>query len=326
MLRSRRVTRLVLAMMAALACADAAPILTLPAYAQCGGLSAPPAGVRAGDAAWPHRVCAAGTACDRRNAYYWQCVPSSSSSRPSPSPDPTPSDATRPLPTCAVCPPAPAPAPSSGAAAKTTRYWDCCKPSCAWAGKAALQRSSAPVQTCAADGASLRAQPDAASGCVGGSAFTCNTQQPWVVNDTFAYGFAAAKLAGQGEDDWCCACYRLRFTSGAVAGKTMVVQVTNTGGDLGDNHFDLAIPGGGQGIFSGCSAQYPHIPRAAWGAQYGGVSSAAQCDALPAPIRAGCRFRFGWGRGMDNPEASFTRVPCPAELVLRSGCARAAAL
>ena len=40
---------------------------------------------------------------------------------------------------------------------------------------------------------------------------------------------------------------RLTFTSGPVSGKKMVVQVTNTGGDLGDNHFDLQMPGGGVG-------------------------------------------------------------------------------
>lgn len=44
---------------------------------------------------------------------------------------------------------------------------------------------------------------------------------------------------------------RLDFTSGPVTGKSMIVQVTNTGNDLGDNQFDLAIPGGGQGALAG---------------------------------------------------------------------------
>lgn len=30
----------------------------------------------------------------------------------------------------------------------TTRYWDCCKPSCAWPGKAELAAGSNPVTTC----------------------------------------------------------------------------------------------------------------------------------------------------------------------------------
>ncbi len=65
------------------------------------------------------------------------------------------------------------------------------------------------------------------------AAFVCTSQQPWAVNDNLAYGFAAAKLSGIGEWDWCCACYELTFTSGPVNQKKMVVQVTNTGGDLG---------------------------------------------------------------------------------------------
>jgi hypothetical protein len=140
------------------------------------------------------------------------------------------------------------------------------------------------------------------------------------VTDTLAYGFAAAKLSGLGEGDWCCACYKLTFTSGSAAGKQLVVQITNTGGDLGNNHFDLAIPGGGQGIFSGCSKQYPGYNS--WGEQYGGVSSASQCAALPASLQAGCQFRFGWGNGFDNPTVSFAQVRCPAALLQRSGCQR----
>ena len=32
----------------------------------------------------------------------------------------------------------------------------------------------------------------------------------------------------------------------------MIVQATNTGGDLNHNHFDILLPGGGVGIFNGC--------------------------------------------------------------------------
>jgi hypothetical protein len=49
---------------------------------------------------------------------------------------------------------------------------------------------------------------------------------------------------------------RLTFTSGAVAGKTMVVQSTNTGGDLGSNQFDILMPGGGVGIYDGCLVEF----------------------------------------------------------------------
>ena len=50
-----------------------------------------------------------------------------------------------------------------------------------------------------------------------------------------------ANATGRTERDWCCACYELTFTSGAVSGKKFIVQATNTGGDLGQNHFDLAV-------------------------------------------------------------------------------------
>jgi hypothetical protein len=40
----------------------------------------------------------------------------------------------------------------------------------------------------------------------------------------------------------------LIFTTGPIIGKELIVQVTNTGGDLGENHFDIQMPGGGVGI------------------------------------------------------------------------------
>ncbi|CAG0900645.1 unnamed protein product [Darwinula stevensoni] len=46
------------------------------------------------------------------------------------------------------------------------------------------------------------------------------------------FGFAAATIPGLSEQDRCCACYKLDFTSGPVQGKTMIVQVTNSGGDV----------------------------------------------------------------------------------------------
>jgi hypothetical protein len=83
---------------------------------------------------------------------------------------------------------------------------------------------NSPVRTCSADD---KPQLDVGlqSGCTTGSAFTCSNQQPIIINDTLAYGFAAVAISGQAESDWCCSCYKLRFTSGAVAGKTLIVQV-----------------------------------------------------------------------------------------------------
>jgi hypothetical protein len=115
----------------------------------------------------------------------------------------------------------------------------------------------------------------------------------------------------------------LTFTSGPVNGQKMIVQVVNTGADLGENHFDLQIPGGGVGIFNGCSSQWG-APNNGWGERYGGVKSLQECDQLPAEIREGCKFRFGWFKNADNPTMSFVPVTCPKAITDRSGCTRTA--
>jgi len=69
----------------------------------------------------------------------------------------------------------------------------------------------------------------------------CSNQSPWAVNETTAYGWAAVSIQGSNEAAWCCACYELTFTGGPVSGKKMIVQATNTGGDLSNNHFDIAV-------------------------------------------------------------------------------------
>jgi hypothetical protein len=140
------------------------------------------------------------------------------------------------------------------------------------------------------------------SSCDGGNAYTCSNQGPWAVNESTSFGFAAVKLASQGERDWCCSCYKLVFTSGPVRGKTMVVQATNTGGDLGQNHFDLAIPGGGVGIFDGCTREFG---SQFGGARFGGVND---CLRMPQSLQAGCQWRFSWFQNADNPSVSWSKV------------------
>ena len=147
----------------------------------------------------------------------------------------------------------------------------------------------------------------------------CSNQSPFEVNG-IGYGFAAVKLSGQTEADTCCSCYQLTFTNTAALGKTMIVQATNTGGDLGRNHFDLAIPGGGVGLFTrGCSNQLGGL---ALGRQYGGLSRSSDCNKLPSHMQAGCKFRWSYMAGADNPSIAFSRVKCPNELVSRTGCLR----
>lgn len=98
----------------------------------------------------------------------------------------------------------------------------------------------------------------------------------------------------------------------------MVVQSTNTGGDLGENHFDLQMPGGGVGIFDGCTSEFGGLS----GAQYGGVSSRSECDSYPALLKDGCYWRFDWFQNADNPDFTFEQVQCPKALTDISGCKR----
>ncbi|OHW99409.1 cellulase-like protein [Colletotrichum incanum] len=79
------------------------------------------------------------------------------------------------------------------------------------------------------------------------------------------------------------------------------------------------MPGGGLGIFDGCTSEFGfQFP----GTRYGGVSSRSECSALPSKLQGGCYWRFDWFMNADNPNLSFTQVQCPAELVARSGCRR----
>lgn len=126
--------------------------------------------------------------------------------------------------------------------ALTTRYWDCCKPSCGWKGKASVTN---PVGSCSADEKPISI--DAGTGCKGGTAFACSEQQPWAINDTLSYGFAGAYLTKElvgvpTENEWCCACYQLDFTSEPLRGKSMIVQASNTAYDINTaNRFTLAV-------------------------------------------------------------------------------------
>ena len=107
---------------------------------------------------------------------------------------------------------------------------------------------------------------------------------------------------------------------GPLVDKEMIVQVTNRGDDLRNNHFDIQIPGGGFGIFDkACPTQFSGF---AWGAQYGGVGQRAACANLPPPLRAGCYWRFDWFKNANNPNVSFRRVACPVALTNKSKCIR----
>ncbi|KAL9007711.1 MAG: hypothetical protein Q9173_007081 [Seirophora scorigena] len=193
----------------------------------------------------------------------------------------------------------------------TTRYWDCCKPSCAWS----KPGMTSPVKTCDINDQPLADGVTAQSGCNGGTSFMCSSQSPWAIDDNLAYGFAAVTSSSPN----CCSCYKLTFTGDSpIKGKTMIVQATNTGDDVGHTQFDIAMPGGGFGLFDACTREWKASP-AVWGAQYGG-SSTNQCASMPAALQSGCGFRWDWMRGVSNPTVDYEQVTCPSALVAKSGC------
>lgn len=203
--------------------------------------------------------------------------------------------------------------------ALTTRFWDCCKPSCGWELKAKFNR---PVQTCNATGAPLDVK--VGTGCKGGDGYQCSDQQPWAVNDTFSYGFAGVYFTGHPEIEtfWCCACYQLDFTDDPLRGKSMIIQASNTAYDVTTaNRFSLAIPGGNQTKEDGCSRQYG-MDQNVFGQMGSGLGSKGDCDKLPQELRDACKWRFDWYKDASFPAVKFKRVTCPKELTDKTQCIR----
>jgi hypothetical protein len=206
-----------------------------------------------------------------------------------------------------------------------TRYWDCCKPHCAWSGN-----TSNPIASCDQQNQTL-SDYDAASACSGGNAFMCWSYAPWSVSSTLSYGFVAMA------DGVCGRCYHLQFkgtsyngsSDGAstLSGKHMIVQVVNVGG-LQNNQFDLLIPGGGVGDFNACSTQWGTSDL---GAQYGGfllgcngdTSCVRQmCESVfsgRSQLLSGCEWFLDWFGAADNPALVYEQVSCPSAITSVSG-------
>lgn len=237
---------------------------------------------------------------------------------------------------------------SGGCDGYATRYWDCCKAHCSWTGN--VPSLVAPLKSCSTNNSPLNDQT-VASSCDGGSAHMCWGMAPFAVSSTLAYGYAATS-----NGDVCGRCYQLQFTgsshnspgdpgSAALAGKTMIVQATNVGYDVGGGQFDILVPGGGVGAFNACSAQWG-IPSSELGAQYGGLLAACKqelgynaslaqykacltnrCNSVfgsrgLTELQQACTWYADWFEAADNPALKFKEVACPSELTSRSGMNR----
>ena len=199
-----------------------------------------------------------------------------------------------------------------------SRYWDCCKPHCAWHG----------MPSCGADG---KSDNGGDSACNGGSAYACYNEAPRAVGTNVSYGYVAVPNPS------CGTCYHLQFTgtgqhnagdpgSKALAGKHMIVKVTNTGGDVAGNQFDLMIPGGGVGL-------NPDTCKKQWnvsdlGPVYGGFLTGCsgsyeekkacvrqKCSVIPeGDARNGCLWFVDWYQAADNPNFRYEPIDCPSDM------------
>jgi hypothetical protein len=228
------------------------------------------------------------------------------------------------------------PALSGGTQGHSTRYWDCCKPAGGWSNNTG---GRSPVKSCTKENSSTSATTQSA--CSGGGAYQCWDVGPWGVSSTLAYGYAAKNDGSAGK------CYQLQFDgknsnanpdagSQALKDKTMIVQIINFG-DIGQNQFDLLVPGGGVGQNDACSAQWPGVDL---GARSGGFLTECQQQnggdytKTRACVTQRCQDSFGdrpallahctwyvnWFGIADNPTFQYKEINCPAEITNVSGC------
>ena len=202
-----------------------------------------------------------------------------------------------------------------------SRYWDCCKPHCSTNGN---------IKSCGADGVS---QNGGGSACSGGSAYTCYSQAPRAIGDYVAYGYVAVP------NPQCGQCYHLQFTgeghssktdpgSKALLGKHMIVKVTNTGGDVAGNQFDMMIPGGGVGQNANTCPNQWKLSSSDLGPTQGGFLTGCtgtysakrecvrqKCMLLPdGDLRKGCIWFVDWYAAADNPNFKYESVNCPPDI------------
>lgn len=221
-----------------------------------------------------------------------------------------------------------------------SRYWDCCMPSCAWNENS----GGNPTKACDAKGKNNIGN-GAGSVCSGGGGATCTSQIPFTVDGCEEYGFAFAAVPASNGGQ-CGKCFQLTFTGEGhysstnantkrlkSKGKKLIVMATNIGGDVQQGQFDILIPGGGVGMFNGCS-------QMGWGnqgQQYGGLLSDCETEknykadqyascltdkcnkafSNDEEAKKGCLFLVNWMESAGNPEHNYVEVECPDVLKQR---------
>ena len=221
-----------------------------------------------------------------------------------------------------------------------SRYWDCCMPSCSWNENA----GGNPAKVCDSRGKNPIGN-GSGSVCSGGGGATCTSQIPFTIDGCEEYGFAFAAVPASNGGQ-CGKCFQLTFTGEGhysstntntkklkSKNKKLIVMATNIGGDVQQGQFDILIPGGGVGMFNGCS-------QMGWGGQgeqYGGLLSDCEketsykaakyascltekCNKAfsnDSEAKKGCMFLVEWMEAAGNPEHTYVEVECPDVLKQR---------
>ena len=194
-----------------------------------------------------------------------------------------------------------------------TRYWDACKPHCAWISngqegktdtttEASYQKGMTTARNCnihdvevptftVGSGANVywfgyEGTNNACGNAKEKGVFTCTDMAPIAVNDSLSYAY----VAGPGSQTTCGKCFHLQYngsfkdasannaakeTHKALKGKHMVVMTSNIGHDVERGQFDLMVPGGGVGAFDALSVQV-NGKNIKWGAGFGGFLTECQ--------------------------------------------------
>ena len=218
----------------------------------------------------------------------------------------------------------------NGGSGWATRYWDCCAPHCSWP----EHGHGNPSKTCDAKG--KNPMGGGGSICSGGQQATCLSQIPFTIDGCTEMGFAFAAVPASNGGD-CGKCFQLTFTGKGkystddnhryIKGKKLIIMTTNIGGDVQQGQFDIMIPGGGVGMFNGCS-QMGWGPQ---GEQYGGLLSDCEkeknykpaatltclkekCNSVfsnDSQAKQGCLFLAEFMHGAGNPLHDYVEVECP---------------
>ena len=194
-----------------------------------------------------------------------------------------------------------------------SRYWDACKPHCAWISngqegktdtttEASYQKGMTTARNCnihdvevptftVGSGANVywfgyEGTNNACGNAKEKGVFTCTDMAPIAVNDSLSYAY----VAGPGSQTTCGKCFHLQYngsfkdasannaakeTHKALKGKHMVVMTSNIGHDVERGQFDLMVPGGGVGAFDALSVQV-NGKNIKWGAGFGGFLTECQ--------------------------------------------------